>query len=179
MLKYRDGDAASFESLYQRHKGGLYRYILRQCKNASIAEELYQDVWMNLIKVRERYEVKAKFTTWLYQMAHNRVIDHYRRQKSATGAGAVDSELDADETPARMQDQPEQKAILQAQTARLFELVDALPAEQKQAFLLREEAGMSVREIAETCAVNPETARSRLRYAVNKLREGLKEYEPG
>ena len=179
MLKYRKGDAASFESLYQRHKGALYRYILRQCKNESIAEELYQDVWVNLIRARERYEVKAKFTTLLYQMAHNRVIDYYRRQQTAFGAGMTGSGLPANETPARIQDQPEQKLVLQAQTDRLFILVDKLPGEQKQAFLLREEAGMSVREIAETCGVNPETARSRLRYAVNKLREGLNEYEPG
>ena len=179
MLSYQAGDAASFETLYQRHKGGLYRYILRQCKNESIAEELFQDVWMNLINARERYEVKAKFTTWLYQMAHNRVIDHYRRQKNRAGQNQVDAELDVDETPARTQDQPEEKAALQAQTDRLLELIDELPEEQRQAFLLREEAGMGLNEIAEVCGVNPETAKSRLRYAVNKLREGLNEYEPG
>jgi RNA polymerase sigma-70 factor, ECF subfamily len=179
MLSYQTGDAASFETLYQRHKGGLYRYILRQCKNESIAEELYQDVWMNLIKARERYEVKAKFTTWLYQMAHNRLIDHYRRQKTAVGGNPGDAELDVDETPARTQDQPEQKADLMAKTDRLLGLIDALPAEQKQAFLLREEAGMSINEIAEASGVNPETAKSRLRYAVNKLREGLSEHGPG
>lgn len=179
MLRYKAGDAASFETLYQRHKAGLYRYILRQCKNESIAEELYQDVWMNLIKARERYEVKAKFTTWLYQMAHNRVIDNYRRQQNMAGQNQADAELDADETPARTQDQPEQRTALTAQIDRLLGLIDALPEEQKQAFLLREEAGMSINEIAETCGVKPETAKSRLRYAVNKLREGLNEYEPG
>ncbi|MFT5351920.1 MAG: RNA polymerase sigma-70 factor (ECF subfamily) [Planctomycetota bacterium] len=179
MLSYQAGDAASFEILYQRHKGGLYRYILRQCKSESITEELFQDVWMNLIKARERYEVKAKFSTWLYQMAHNRVIDHYRRQKTSSGQNPADAGLDADETPARTQDQPEHQVAIQAKTEHLMMLVDALPEEQKQAFLLREEAGMGLNEIAETCGINRETAKSRLRYAVNKLREGLSAYEPG
>jgi len=178
MMCYQAGDAASFETLYQRHKGALYRYILRQCKNESVAEELYQDVWMNLIKARERYEVKAKFTTWLYQMAHNRVIDHYRRQKNAPGSNSVNYEIDADQTPARLQDQPEQKADIMIKIDRLLKLIDELPEEQKQAFLLREEAGMGIDEIAQTTGVNPETAKSRLRYAVKKLREGLSEHEP-
>jgi RNA polymerase sigma-70 factor, ECF subfamily len=179
MLSYKTGDAASFETLYQRHKGGLYRYFLRNCKNEDIAEELYQDVWMNLIKARERYEVRAKFTTWLYQMAHNRLIDYYRRQQTTAAGNPGDSEMDADETLARSQDQPEQKAEILAATETLFVLIEELPADQKQAFLLREEAGMNIQEIAEITGVNPETAKSRLRYAVNKLREGLREYEPG
>ncbi len=178
MMSYQAGDAASFETLYQRHKGALYRYILRQCKNESVAEELYQDVWMNLIKARERYEVKAKFTTWLYQMAHNRVIDHYRRQKNAPGSNSGDNEIDADQTPARLQDQPEHKVEIKTKMDRLLKLIDELPEEQKQAFLLREEAGMGINEIAQTTGVNPETAKSRLRYAVKKLRQGLREHEP-
>ena len=179
MLSYKTGNAASFETLYQRHKGGLYRYFLRNCKNEDIAEELYQDVWMNLIKARERYEVKAKFSTWLYQMAHNRLIDYYRRQQTTAAGNPGDSEMDADETIARRQDQPEQKAEILATTEILFKLIEKLPGDQKQAFLLHEEAGLSILEIAEISGVNPETAKSRLRYAVNKLREGLREHEPG
>ncbi len=179
MLSYKSGDAASFETLYQRHKGGLYRYILRQCKNESIAEELYQDVWMNVIKARERYEVKAKFTTWLYQVAHNRLIDHFRRMQTTAAAKPGESERNAEETLARNQDQPEQKAEISAGMEKLLILIEDLPVDQKQAFLLREEAGLSIQEIADVSGVNPETAKSRLRYAVNKLREGLREYEPG
>ncbi len=176
MLSYQAGDAASFEILYQRHKGPLYRYILRQCKNRSTAEELYQDVWMNLIKARERYEVKAKFTTWLYQMAHNRVIDYYRRQQHASGIDSGNNDLDADQTSGRIQEQPEYRVEIAVKTDHLITLIGELPEEQKQAFLLREEAGMSISEIAKTSGVNPETAKSRLRYAVKKLREGLSEH---
>ncbi|HIE82398.1 MAG TPA: sigma-70 family RNA polymerase sigma factor, partial [Dehalococcoidia bacterium] len=102
-----------------------------------------------------------------------------RRQQTTAAGSPGDSEMDADETLARSQDQPEQKAEILATTETLFVLIEELPADQKQAFLLREEAGMNIQEIAEITGVNPETAKSRLRYAVNKLREGLREYEPG
>ena len=179
MLSYQRGDAAAFETLYLRHKGPLYRYILRQCQNQALAEELFQDVWMNLIKARERYEVKAKFTTWVYQMTNNRLIDHYRRQKTSATSPANEGETDLQELPARPQEQPDIQSQSQEEINQLLLLVDALPEDQKQAFLLREEAGMSIQEIADTTGVNVETAKSRLRYAVKKLRKGLKEHEPG
>ena len=134
---------------------------------------------MNLIRARERYEVKAKFTTWLYQMAHNRVIDHYRRQKNVTINSSGESNIEAEQIPARVQDQPDHQAESLAKTDRLLELIDNLPEQQQETFLLREEVGMSIDEIAETTGVKHETAKSRLRYAVNKLREGLREYESG
>ena len=80
MLDYRDGDVTAFDELYRRYRGSLYRYFLRQCYQASVAEELYQDVWMKLIKARENYQVKAKFSTWLFHLAHNHLIDFYRKQ---------------------------------------------------------------------------------------------------
>ena len=83
MLAYRDGDAGAFDTLYRRHKGPVYRYMLRQCRDAGVADELFQDVWMNLIRARESYTVQAKFTTYIYTMAHNRLIDHYRKHGQA------------------------------------------------------------------------------------------------
>ncbi len=177
MLAYQNGDAASFDNLYLRHKGPVYRYILRQCRNDAIAEELFQDVWMNLIKARERYVVKAKFTTWLYQMAQNRLIDHYRRQKTSASSASNTEDIEPDELTARVQQQPEQQAQTGRKLSHLFYLLDQLTEEQKQAFLLREEAGMNLDEIAEVTGVNPETAKSRLRYAINKLKQGLTEYD--
>ena len=179
MLSYQRGDAAAFETLYLRHKGPLYRYILRQCKNQAIAEELFQDVWMKLINARERYEVRAKFTTWIYQVANNRLIDHYRRQKTTASDLSQERETDTQELAAGLQEQPDIQSQSQEKIAHLVSLVKALPEDQRQAFLLREEAGMSIQEIADTTGVNAETAKSRLRYAVKKLRKGLEEYEPG
>ena len=173
MLAYRDGDAHAFEQLYLKHKGGLYRYFLRKCGNASIAEELFQDVWMKLINAREHYEVKAKFSTWLYQMAHNHFIDHYRKHSISASMNRNYQDDEIDDIPANYNQQPEQQAEFQQQAETLLQLISELPNEQREAFLLREEGGLSLAEIADITDVNMETAKSRLRYAVNRLRKGL------
>ena len=90
MERYRDGDAGAFDALYGRHKGGVFRYLARQCGNRGVAEELFQDVWMNLIRARAGYTVQAKFTTYLYRLAHNRLIDHYRAQSGNVPASFDD-----------------------------------------------------------------------------------------
>jgi RNA polymerase sigma-70 factor (ECF subfamily) len=168
MNRYRDGDAHAFEVLYTRHKGPLYRYLLRQCGAAALAEELFQDVWMKLIRARERYEARAKFTTYLYHLAHNRLIDHYRRAK----AGVPISYDDDPDSDAR---EPDNELDRRRLGQRLLEQIAALPEAQREAFLLREESGLSLEQIAEVTGVNAETAKSRLRYALTKLRQGLKD----
>ncbi|OGA21346.1 MAG: hypothetical protein A3I02_09060 [Betaproteobacteria bacterium RIFCSPLOWO2_02_FULL_67_26] len=176
MLGYRDGDAGAFDSLYARHKGGLYRYLLRQCRDAAAAEELFQDVWMNLIRARAGYTVQAKFTTYLYRLAHNRLIDHYRKHARATAVAFDDEGGDA------LLELPDDRVrpaddILDAKrrAARLLELIATLPPAQREAFLLQQEGGMSVEAIAQATGVTRETAKSRLRYALAKLRQGLGE----
>ena len=101
MLLYRDGDAGAFDALYARHKGGLYRYLLRQCREAAAAEELFQDVWMNLIRARAGYTVQAKFTTYLYRLAHNRLIDHYRKNSHVAMVSFDEEDRGAIDGPAR------------------------------------------------------------------------------
>ena len=95
MLAYAAGDAAAFDTIYARHKGGVYRYLLRQCRDAGIAEQLFQDVWMNLIRVRTTYQPSAKFTTWLHPIAVRRAVDHLddatERNPSATEPTESDS----------------------------------------------------------------------------------------
>src|SRR5256885_17038221 len=78
MLAYAGGDAAAFEALYARHKGSLLRFVLRSVKGEALAEELFQEIWMRAIEARERYRPEAKFTTWLFTIAHNRIVDHWR-----------------------------------------------------------------------------------------------------
>jgi len=174
MLLYRDGDAGAFDALYARHKGGLYRYLLRQCRDAAAAEELFQDVWMNLIRARAGYSVQAKFTTYLYRLAHNRLIDHYRKNSRATVSSF---EEEGGEGVAELPDERErpQDETLDAkrQARRLMELIAGLPEAQREAFLLQQEGGMSVEEIAQATGVTRETAKSRLRYAMVKLRQGM------
>ena len=177
MERYRDGDAGAFDVLYHRHKGGLFRYLLRQCKYQSVAEELFQDVWSNIIRSRERYQPSAKFSTFLYQVAHNRLVDHIRqRHELAISLDTEDEDSNSmlDLIPADAGDQPEVMVERKRLIETLVEGINGLPALQRETLLLREEAGLSLEEIAEVTGVTPETAKSRLRYAVAKLREGLR-----
>lgn len=176
MLAYRDGDAGAFDVLYARHRGGTYRYLLRQCRNAALAEEMFQDVWMNLIRARSGYTVQARFTTWLYRIAHNRLMDHFRRHDHDAVSLDDDNAVAMDEPVAPRSADPAVDAEARAQAAQLLALLGRLPAEQREAFVLQQEGGMSVEEIAETTGVTRETAKSRLRYALAKLREGMQSW---
>ena len=174
MLGYSQGNIQAFETLYRRHKDPLYRFLLRQCGHAATAEELFQDIWMNLIRARENYKVQATFRTFLYHMAHNRLIDHYRRMKTGIPVSyRSDTETDIDEVTDCPQNNPETLA----QGLQLHSLIHAaiqdLPEAQREAFLLHEEGGLSLAQIAEINDVNPETIKSRIRYAVKKLKQRL------
>ena len=176
MLAYRDGDAGAFDTLYRRHKGAVYRYMLRQCRDAGVAEELFQDVWMNLIRARASYTVQAKFTTYIYKLAHNRLIDHYRKQGQAAMVSFDDDSEGASvvaEPVAAPRDEPERHLDIKQQAAQLLQLLGALPQSQREAFVMQYEGGMSVEEIADATGVTRETAKSRLRYAMAKIRQGL------
>jgi len=177
MLCYRDGDAAAFDVLYTRHRGGLYRYLQRQCRDAAAAEELFQDVWMNLIRARAGYTVQAKFTTYLYRLAHNRLIDHYRKNARAVLSSFESEDGEALEAVADDREQPPDAALdSRRQAQRLLGLIGELPEAQREAFLMQQEGGMSVEEIAQATGVTRETAKSRLRYAMSKLRQGMREW---
>lgn len=170
MLRYRDGDAGAFDLLYSRHKGGLYRYLLRQSRHPATAEELFQEVWIRVVRARHRYRATARFTTWLYQVAHNCLVDRIRHERRRGGDPADDdpAELDGGAGDGTAE------AAAAAQTAqRLEAALAALPAEQREAFLLREEGGLGVDEIAAATGVPREAAKSRLRYAVRKLRAAI------
>lgn len=173
MLRYRDGDAEAFAILYERQKGPLYRYLLRHCGVAAVAEELFQDVWLNIVRTREQYVVQAKFSTYLYRVAHNRLVDFYRRQSTVSPAWEDGTGPSVEDVPLGNAEEPENQVHTRAQMIRLLKLIGELPEVQREAFLLREEAGMSIEEIAEATGVERETAKSRLRYALNRLRRGL------
>lgn len=170
MVLYREGEAAAFDMLYARHKGPLYRYLVRQVQDVALAEAMFQDIWMRLINARASYEPRASFRTFLYHLAHNRLIDHYRRAGHMLN---LDDEC-LDGLPAAANWQPEVRGDGQQSIAVMLELIHALPEEQREAFLLKEEGGLSLDEIATLTEVNRETAKSRLRYAIRRLREGLR-----
>ncbi len=177
MRGYAAGDVTAFDYLYARHRGGLFRFISRQCSDRAVAEELYQDVWSVLIQARQRYrpDPEARFATWLYTLAHNRLVDWYRRNSKVVWMtfGSDDDEPGMDEPAATRATQPEVQADSPDLAARLLQLLDQLPPPQREAFLLHEEGGLSVEEIATVTGIPLEAAKSRLRYAVAKLRLGL------
>ena len=173
MCAYRDGRTAAFDELYARHKNVLYGFMLRNCGEEQLANELYQDVWLRLINARAQYRPDAKFRTWLFTIAHNRLKDHYRAQARRTariGATAAPVEDLPDQAPL-----PLDLAQQQELHTLLVQHIATLPLAQREAFLLHEEAGLSIDEIGEATGVGRETAKSRLRYAVAKLRRGMEE----
>ena len=181
MLAYGAGDAAAFDALYARHKGGVYRYLLRQCRLPGVADELFQDVWMNLIRARASYAPTARFTTWLYRLAHNRMVDHFRASGHLT---LVSSDDEAHEDavialPAARATEPAARAENRELGERLRAALSTLPPAQREAFLLQQEAALSLSEIAELTGVGVETVKSRLRYAMAKLRAELADLDDG
>jgi RNA polymerase sigma-70 factor (ECF subfamily) len=176
MLRFSGGDAAAFDALYARHRGGVFRYLLRQCRSQPAAEELFQDIWMNLVQARTRYRVEAKFTTYLYTLAHNRLMDHFRRGKGLEVVSIDQESDDVLELPGSAAVQPERAAQSRQQARRLMELVAGLPAAQREVFLMYEEVGLSLEQIAAATGANREAVKSRLRYALAKLRDGMKDH---
>ncbi len=178
MLRYRNGDVRAFESLYARHKGPLYRYLQRTCRSKDVANDLFQEVWGKLIASRERYEVRAQFTTYLYRIAHNCAMDHFRRVARAHEGSTQSVDEAADELPGRDHERPDSIASEVQLRADFRRALDALPIEQRDAFVLYEESGLSLEEIGKVTGVAMETAKSRLRYAVAKLRAALHHHQP-
>jgi len=168
MLRYKDGDVAAFETLYRRHNDPLYRYLVRRCLSREAAEDVFQEVWGKIIKSRRSYRRTAKFTTFLYRVAHNCFIDHVRRNRKHVAKTETDPDLYANPS-----DEPDVVAEKGLARKRLDQALSALPDEQRDVFLLHEEAGLTLDTIAHVTGVNRETAKSRLRYAVNKLKAKL------
>lgn len=178
MLSYRDGDLAAFTELYQRHKVGLYRFVAWRTPRQDWVDEIVQDCWAGLHGARARYEPQAAFRTYLYQIARNRLIDLLRQKQIilASEFGDADGEDAAFQHLADNMEEgltPEQLLEKKRQLARLHAAIHALPAEQKEALILQQFNEMSLDEIADVTAVPVETVKSRLRYAMQKLRAQL------
>ena len=174
MLRYAAGDVTAFELLYARHRGGLYAFVARQSPVAAWVDDIYQDAWLAVTRSRTDYRPSAAFRTWLYQIARNRLIDLVRQHQPARLARYL---ADEDDDPAASLPDPapgpDAVAERQQRKAALEQALATLPPAQREAFLLREHAELSVDDIAAMTGVTPETAKSRLRYALNKLKTAL------
>jgi RNA polymerase sigma-70 factor (ECF subfamily) len=171
LRRYRHGDAEAFGLLYERHRLGLFRFLCGLCGDQALAEEVFQETWLSLIRSDSVLREQVSFKTWLYQIARNRLIDHWRKQGRRQALqdefdeqvhGEVSSELD-----------PARQLSLSRDQARLRAALDELPGEQREVFLLRAHGDLELNEIAELTRTPAETVKSRLRYALQKLRRLL------
>jgi len=169
MANWAAGEFGAFEALYERHRGPLYRYVLRQVSDPATANDLYQGSWEKVIRARRSWRPGAPFRAWLYRIAHNHVVDHFRRQRPET-----ELQPECMESPG---EGPEQALGREHRESRLKEALAQLSPKQREAVLLKLEGGLDLQSIANVLGVNRETAKSRLRYAVAQLKEALKERE--
>lgn len=182
MLSYARGDAAAFETLYARHKAGTYRYFLRHVRGQRpTADELHQDLWLKVVAARQRYRADARFGAWLYTLARHRLIDHWRAA-GAAGFESIDEEatladVEKRTAPADSEAEPLRATLNAEAMRRLVDALQATTANQRDAFLLHVEGGLSLAEIAALAGEGEETIKSRLRYAYRKLRAALEDLQ--
>jgi RNA polymerase sigma factor (sigma-70 family) len=170
MARYARGEVVAFEMLYQRHEMRIWRYLERNVRNRATSDELLQEVWFAVARDAPRYAPTARFTTWLFTIAHHRMIDWIRANRRYVSLDALGLETES------LVAGPVAAAISNDQSGALLQAIGQLPSEQREAFLLQVEGDLSVEEIAKITATSFETAKSRLRYARTKLRSLLQEF---
>jgi len=181
MRHYAAGHMPAFDVLYARHEMGVWRYVFRSVRVQAVADDLLQDVWFALARQAPNYQPTAKFKTWLFTLAHHRLVDHFRTAKQHLSLdGDDDAESDSvalvQTLAANSGFGPLRRLESKEQAQALLEAIEQLPFVQREAFMLQAEAGMDVKDIANATGVSFETAKSRLRYARTRLRELLQEY---
>nr|WP_246480056.1 sigma-70 family RNA polymerase sigma factor [Motiliproteus sediminis] len=174
MHAFARGQTDAFDRLYDRYRAPLLRFYRRQTGSAETAEELLQEAFMRLIRTRDSFPHDTPFRLYFWRLARNLLIDHYRRQHRSLPASYGD--FHPEQVAADERVQPDREACCGQQVNRLLQLISELPTAQREAFLLREETGMGLEEIAQLTDSSRETVKSRLRYAVGKLRQGMEEF---
>jgi RNA polymerase sigma-70 factor (ECF subfamily) len=185
MFRYQGGDVRAFEVLLTRHRRGVYNFIYRYVNSRDRAEDLMQETFLRVIKGARGYQKQAKFTTWLYTIARNLCVDHSRRQKHRKAA-SLDQPLGRgeegkdrtmlDRVPGKEM-QSDRKVINQQLHASMQQAIAGLPDQQREVFLMREFLDMPFKDIAKVVGVPENTVKSRMRYALEKLRQELAEYK--
>lgn len=170
MSAYRDGNEQALECIYQRHQGALQRYFQRAGLSPMVSEDLAHEVWMSIMRTRDHYRVEAKFTTYLYRVAHCRLIDQFRHAKTSLALDLDDPDELLNRLPADLSNDPLDVVNRDQRQQRLQAAIEQLPQVQRDAFRMRLETGMTVEKIATSIGVPAETVKSRLRYATSKLR---------
>jgi len=171
------GDESSIEVLINRHKSRVYTYILLIVKDKQLAEDIFQDTFIKVIKSLQKgkYQEKGIFVSWVVRIAHNLIIDYYRKEKNLKTFSNDDKEVDIFNSQ-RFTDGNIEDELIQSQISRdLRKLIDELPDDQKEVILLRHYGELSFKEIAEQTGVSINTALGRMRYALINLRKIIKQ----
>lgn len=180
MLEYQRGDESAFRELYRRYRGPLHRFIHRLTGDPAVAEEIFQETWMAVVHAKERYATNAKFITYLFGIAQRRASDYWRKRHRQSQV-VVDEGHQAREDVLAVEASPDSSPHICAEKAgfgdALLAALDRLPAPQREAFLLRAEGDFTLDEIGEITGVSRETIKSRLRYAVERLRAAMKGWQ--
>lgn len=186
MVRYQRGDAHAFAELVRRHSRTVYNFVFRQLREPSVAEDVTQDVFLRVVQNAGEFKHEARFSTWLYSITRNLCVDQLRRQShrrhaslDAPRAGAADDAPSLGEGVAdpHPRASTERSAESSEVMASIVLAVESLPDDQREVFLLREVANLPFREIAEITEIPENTVKSRMRYALDRLRNALSEFE--
>jgi RNA polymerase sigma-70 factor (ECF subfamily) len=180
LAAYAAGDARAFAALYERHERPVHRYFLRQGATSAQADDLMQDTWLAIVRHAAQFEPRARFTTWLYTIARSKLVDHWRGRDHAVSLDEAANDPDGDppfEIDAGEAQRPDVQAMSREQARAFLDAVERLPPVQREAFLLQAEGGLSLEEIAAVTNAGHETVKSRLRYAMAKLRMAMEAWQ--
>ncbi len=175
--RFVDGDASSIEVLIERHKNKVFTYILMIVKDKQLAEDIFQDTFVKVIASlkKGRYQEKGIFSSWVIRIAHNLVIDHFRKSKQLKTYSSEDGEMDVFNSQKLAEDTIEDELIDKQIVSDIRKVIDLLPNEQKEVIMLRHYGNLSFKEIAEQTGVSINTALGRMRYALINLRRIIAE----
>ena len=180
MARFQKGEIQAFEVLLARHRRGVFNFVLRFVGNRDLAEDLVQDIFLRLVAAAQSFQKRSKFTTWLYTIARNLCIDHYRKKQHRREA-SLDQPLNpGGESEATLMDRlpsnapaPDRQATNLRIRDQIREALEKLSDEQREVFLMREESGLPFDEIARIVGAPVNTVKSRMRYALQNLRASL------
>ncbi|MDD3891320.1 MAG: sigma-70 family RNA polymerase sigma factor [Bacteroidales bacterium] len=175
--QFLSGDQMAIELLIRRHRKRVFGYILLLVKNYTIAEDVFQDTFIKVIKSLQenKYTDSGRFVSWVMRIAHNLIIDHFRREKQQKTYSNDQSEIDVFNSPKFSDKNVEEIMVFEQLLSEVRNLVDELPDEQKEVVMLRHYSGLSFKEIAEQTNVSINTALGRMRYALINMRKIMQE----